>query len=549
MRKASTFVLVALVLAFTGVAAQERVDQDMFWKFRQEGTNNSKILQTVHMLTDVYGPRLTGSPNLKAAGEWAIEQMHAWGLKQGRLEPWDFNRVGWSNERLTAHLVSPVKDALVVEALGWTPATNGVVRGQAVQITLPPRATRATLTAYLDSVKATVKGKMVLIGVPQQVLVSFNPAALRRDDSEVLNQLNAAPQGGPAQQAQQQPAQQQPQQPRGDQPLNNNQLQQQLNQFLVDSGALVRVNDAGRDHGQIRAFNNPAYDVAKAPPTVVMRNEDYGRIWRLVADGRSVELEFDIVNRTHPEGRTSYNVIAEIPGTDKADEVVMLGGHLDSWHAGTGATDNAIGCAVMMEAARILAATGARPRRTVRVALWSGEEQGLLGSQAYVREHFGTAEQPKPEFAKFAGYFNVDNGTGRVRGWTVFGPPAAGTILREAVASLKDLGVLGATTTRSRNRAGTDHTSFNEAGLPGIGAIQDPIEYGSYTWHTNLDTYERIVEDDVKKSAIVVASAVYHLATRDQQLPRFTGDDMPRRPRQQQPQQQQQQPPATGAAR
>jgi carboxypeptidase Q len=554
MRKASTVVLVALVLALTGVAAQERVDQDMFWKFRQEGTNNSKILQTMHMLTDVYGPRLTGSPNLKAAGEWAIEQMHAWGLKQGRLEPWDFNRVGWSNERLTAHLVSPVKDALVVEALGWTPGTNGVVRGQAMQMTLPQRPTRATLSAYLDPLKATVKGKIVLIGVPQQVLVSFNPAALRREDNDVVNTLNAAPPGGPAQQQQQQPAQQPPQaqQPRDEQPLNNNQLQQQLNQFLVDSGALVRVNDAGRDHGQIRAFNNPAYDVTKAPPTVVMRNEDYGRIWRLVADGRSVELEFDIVNRTHPEGRTSYNVIAEIPGTDKADEVVMLGGHLDSWHAATGATDNAIGCAIMMEAARILAATGARPRRTVRVALWSGEEQGLLGSQAYVREHFGTAEQPKPDFAKFAGYFNIDNGTGRVRGWTVFGPPAAGTILRDAVASFKDLGVMGANSTRSRQRGGTDHTSFNEAGLPGIGAIQDPIQYQSYTWHTNLDTYERIVEDDVKKSAIVVASAVYHLAMRDEPLPRFTGDDMPRRP-----QQQQQQPapapapaaaPATGAA-
>jgi hypothetical protein len=549
---------VALGLAFTGVAAQERVDQDMFWKFRQEGTNNSKILQTVHMLTDVYGPRLTGSPNLKAAGEWAIEQLHAWGLKRGRLEPWDFNRAGWSNERLTAHLVSPVKDALVVEALGWTPGTNSVVRGQAMQITLPQRPTRATLSAYLDPLKATVKGKIVLIGVPQQVLVSFNPAALRREDADVLNTLNAARQGGPVQQPAQQPQAQQPAQPREDQPLNNNQLQQQLNQFLVDSGALVRVNDAGRDHGQIRAFNNPAYDVAKAPPTVVMRNEDYGRIWRLVADGRTVELEFDIVNRTHPEGRTSYNVIAEIPGTDKADEVVMLGGHLDSWHAATGATDNAIGCAIMMEAARILAATGARPRRTVRVALWSGEEQGLLGSQAYVREHFGTAEQPKPAFAKFAGYFNVDNGTGRVRGWTVFGPPAAGTILREAVASFKDLGVMGATSTRSRQRGGTDHTSFNEAGLPGIGAIQDPIQYQSYTWHTNLDTYERIVEDDVKKSAIVVASAVYHLAMRDEQLPRFTGDDMPRRP-QQQPQQQQQQPapapapaaatPATGAVR
>ena len=297
----------------------------------------------------------------------------------------------------------------------------------------------------------------------------------------------------------------------------------------------MRINDAGRDHGQIRAFNNAAYDVAKAPPTVVMRNEDYGRIWRLLADGRSVELEFDIVNRTYPEGRTSYNVIAEIPGTDKADEVVMLGGHLDSWHAATGATDNAIGCAVMMEAARILDAIGVKPRRTIRVALWSGEEQGLLGSQAYVKEHFGTAEEPKPEHAKFAGYFNIDTGTGRARGMTVFGPPAAGAILREALAPFKDLGVLGATTTRSRQRGGTDHTSFNEAGLPGIGMLQDPIEYASYTWHTNLDTYERIVEDDVKKSAIVIAAAVYHLAMRDEQLPRFSTDEMPRRPQPQQP--------------
>ena len=548
MRKATTVVVVALVVAaFARTAAEERVDLDMFWKFRQEGIGNSKVLETMHVLTDVYGPRMTGSPNLKAAGEWAIGQMHAWGLKQGRLEPWDFNRDGWTNERLTAHIVSPVKDALVVEALGWTPGTSGAVRGSAMQMTLPQRPTRATLTAFLEPLKASVKGKMVLVGAPQQVLVTFSKPALRRDDSDVMNTLNAAPAGGPPQPqapapAAQPPAATPPARPADDQPLNNNQLQQQLNQFLVDNGALVRINDAGRDHGQIRAFNNPAYDVAKAPPTVVMRNEDYGRIWRLVADGRTVDLEFDIVNRTHPAGRTSYNVIAEIPGSDKADEVVMLGGHLDSWHAGTGATDNAIGCAIMMEAARILTATGAKPRRTVRVALWSGEEQGLLGSQAYVREHFGTVEQPKPEHAKFAGYFNVDNGTGRVRGWTVFGPPAAGTILREAVASLKDLGVMGATTTRSRQRGGTDHTSFNEAGLPGIGAIQDPIEYQTYTWHTNLDTYERIVEDDVKKTAIVVASAVYHLAMRDEPLPRFTKDEMPRRPQQQQPQ-----PPAPAA--
>ena len=217
--------------------------------------------------------------------------------------------------------------------------------------------------------------------------------------------------------------------PAGPQPLTNNQIQEQLNQFLAANGAVVRINDAGRDHGQIRAFSNAAYDVAKAPPTVVMRNEDYGRIWRLLTDKRSVELEFDVVNRAHPEGRTSYNVVAEIPGSDKADEVVMLGGHLDSWHAATGATDNAIGCAVMMEAARILVTIGVQPRRTIRVALWSGEEQGLLGSPAYVKEHFGTAEEPKPAHEKFAGYFSIDNGTGRTRGMTVFGPPAAGAIL------------------------------------------------------------------------------------------------------------------------
>jgi carboxypeptidase Q len=545
MRKRSYAVLAALVLAgAAAVDAQERIDQDVFWKIRQEGTANSKILQTLHMLTDVYGPRLTGSPNLKAAGEWAIEQMHAWGLKHGHLEPWDFARAGWTSERLTAHVVSPVKDALVAEVLAWTPGTNGVIKGEALQLTLPQRPTRDVLTAHLEPLKDAVKGRMVLVGVPQQVLVAFNPPALRRDDAEVLTQLNAPPAG------QQQQQQQQQQERRDAQPLTNNQIQEQLNRFLLESGALVRINDAGRDHGQIRAFQNATYDVAKAPPTVVVRNEDYGRIWRLLADGRRVELEFDIVNRTHPEGRTSYNVIAEIPGTDKADEVVMLGGHLDSWHAGTGATDNAIGCAVMMEAARILAATGARPRRTIRVALWSGEEQGLLGSQAYVREHFGTVEQPKPEFAKFAGYFNIDRGTGRARAMTVFGPPAAGSILREALAPFTDLGILGATTTRSRQRGGTDHTSFNEAGLPGIDVSQDPIQYQSHTWHTNLDTYERIVEDDVKKSAIAIAAAVYHLAMRDEPLPRFTADEMPNRPRQQ-PQQPQQQtpapPPATGA--
>jgi hypothetical protein len=514
------------LVALITLEAQEGVDHDVYWKIRQEGTNNSQILQTLHVLTDVYGPRLTGSPYLKAAGEWAVKQMEAWGLKNTRLEPWDFGRPGWLNERVSAHIVSPVKDQLVSEALGWTPSTDGPVRGPAVLIALPQRPTKAELVAHLDRLKETVKGKIVLVGEHQQLRVTFSPAPRRREDRDLLAQYDP---NAPALPPQAQPGPQTPaaaQPARGD-VLSANQIDEQVNQFLITSGALVRVNDAGRDHGQIRAFANRTYDPSKARPTVVMRNEDYGRISRLLAERASVELEFDIVNRMYPEGRTSYNVIAEIPGTDKADEVVMLGGHLDSWHAGTGATDNAIGCAVTLEAARILQALGLKPRRTIRVALWSGEEQGLLGSQAYVKDHFGSFEAPKPGYAKLAGYFNVDSGTGRARGMTVFGPPAAGAIVRGAIASFKDLGVIGATTTRSRRRGGSDHTSFSEAGLPGIGVQQDPIEYGTYTWHTNLDTYERIVEEDAKTSAIVIAAAAYHLAMRDEPLPRFTNEEMP----------------------
>jgi carboxypeptidase Q len=208
----------------------------------------------------------------------------------------------------------------------------------------------------------------------------------------------------------------------------------------------------------------------------------------------------------------------------------MLGGHLDSWHAATGATDNAIGCAVMMEAARILEAIGVSPRRTIRVALWGGEEQGLLGSKAYVREHFGTFESPKPKFENFAGYFNMDTGTGRLRGATVFGPSPAAAVVREAFAPFEDLGIVGAASTNSRRAGGTDSTSFNEAGLPGISLQLDPIEYQTYTWHTNLDTFERIVAADAQKSAIAVAAAVYHLAMRDEMLPRFSREQMPSRP-------------------
>ncbi len=533
MRKLSTILITTmLIAALLSAQAQERIAQDVYWRIRQEGTDHSQIMHTLHVLTDLYGPRLTGSPNVKAAGEWAIQQMGAWGLKNGHLEPWEFGHPGWVNERLSAHIVSPVKDALVVEALGWTPGTNGPARAAAMQITVPPRPTQEELTDYFDQLRDTVKGKIVLVGPPQKVPVTFNAPPLRREEADLLAQFNPTivpPQeGGGGQQGPPGPAQQQNQQRRVLTPV---QADDQLNDFLLKLGVPVRINDAGRDLGEIRAFANRAYDTSKMPPTVVMRNEDYGRIWRLLDDKQPVELEFDIVNRNYPEGHTSYNTIAEIPGADKADEVVMLGGHLDSWQSATGATDNAIGCAVMMEAVRILTALNLKPRRTIRIALWSGEEQGLLGSQSYVRDHFGTFEDAKPEFAKFGGYFNIDDGTGQARGMTVFGPPAGAAVLREALAPFKDLGVVGANTTRSRQRTRSDFTSFDAAGLPGIFILQDPIQYTSYTWHTNLDTYERVVEGDAIKLAIVIASAVYHLAMRDELLPRFTKDQMPQAPR------------------
>jgi hypothetical protein len=586
-------VLGVVVAAPAAQNATERIDQDMNARIRKEGMENSQILKTMHYLTDVYGPRLTGSPNHENAAKWAVKQMESWGFKNGKLEPFDFGtmgnskviREGWLNEKATGHIISPVKDNLVFEVLGWTPSTNGTVTGQAILIVAPqgpiaetpaPAAgaagagagraaadaqaalaaiaaaqgggrgggvqrlgpTEDEVKAYLASLAPKMKGAIVLVGAPTVVAFQETPPAKRRDDAQTKAQYNpdpnAAAGGGRGAGRQGNPPQAgggrggaPATPPAGPVRLSAGQVNTMINEFVLKSGAAVRINDAGREHGQIRAFSGTGYDLTQNLPTVVLRNEDYGRIARILADGTPVTLEFNIQNRSYPAGKTSYNATAEIPGTDKADEVVMLGGHLDSWHSATGATDNAIGCAVMMEAARILQAIGVKPRRTIRVALWGGEEQGLLGSKAYVEQHFGTAENPKPEWFKFNGYFNVDSGTGRIRGGSIFGPPEASQVLGQFFRQFEDLGVYGATSTSARTTGGTDSTSFNAAGLPGIGLGQDPIEYNSHTWHTNLDTYERIVEADVKKSAIAIASALYHVAMRDQMLPRFTKETMP----------------------
>jgi hypothetical protein len=505
---------------------------DLLSRIRSEAMERSQIMKTMHMFTDVYGPRLTGSPNHKAAADWAVKQMTAWGLENAHLEPWDFKHPGWLNERLTAHLISPVKDPLVCEVLAWTPSTKGTVQASAYQLILPERPTQEQLTMVLNNNKAKVRGKIVLAGKAASIPVNLSPPAKRLTDEQAQQRYgpNARPFSFPTPSPTPTPA------PNAPKPLTNREVDEQLDAFLKANGALVRVNDAGREFRQIRAFNNRTFDVNKVVPTVVMSNEDFGRISRILADGTDVVLEFNIVNRVFPEGATSYNTVAEIRGTDKADEVIMLGGHLDSWHAATGATDNAIGCAIMMEAARILKTLGVKPRRTIRVALWSGEEEGLLGSQAYVKEHFGSFEEPKAGYEKFGGYFNIDSGTGRVRGANVFGPPGAADILREILAPFKDDGVAGAAASRSRRLGGSDNTSFSQAGLPGIGMGQDPIEYQTHTWHTNLDTYERILEDDVKKDAMIVAWSIYQLAMRDDMLPRFSKSEMPPKPPEENPQ-------------
>lgn len=546
---------VAFGLAIAAPAAQsatERIDTEMNARIRKEGMDNSQIMHTMHYLTDVYGPRVTGSPNHEAAAKWVVAEMTRWGFKNGHLEPFEFKTAtvtptgGWLNQKAAGHIISPVKDNLVFEVLAWTPSTKGTVIAPAVQLITPqgpetganapehnncpeikPRfgPTEAQLKAYLASMATKVTGKVVFVGAHNCVpFVEVAPAKRQAEDAWKAR-LGGAGGGG-----------------RGNQPaaggrgnattapegtMTAAQVATAVNDFLVAHGAAVRVNDAAREMGQIRAFQFAGYDPLKTVPTVVLRNEDYGRITRLLADKLPVTLEFTIINRSYPLGKTTYNAIAEIPGTDKADEVVMLGGHLDSWHSATGATDNAIGVATMMEAARILQALGVKPRRTIRVAGWAGEEEGLLGSKAYVAQHFGTAENPKPEFAKFNGYFNIDGGTGQFHLASIFGPAEAGNVLTQLFKPFEDIGIYGATTTTGRTPGGTDSTSFNAAGLPGIGLNQDGIEYNSHTWHTNLDTLERIVEADVKRSAIAIASAVYHIANRDEMLPRFTAATMP----------------------
>jgi carboxypeptidase Q len=504
-------------------AANEKIDSDINWRIRQEETDHSQVMRLVHKLTDIYGPRLTGSPNFNAACEWAISQMKAWGLQNEHLEKWDFGHPGWANDQYSVRVLSPYRALLDARIVAWTPSTKGPVRAQIVQIIPPGRPTKELLEAYLDMVKDKVRDRIVLVGAHVQIPVAFNASVKRLDDSELRTQYDADNTAPPK--APEAPAD-------ALKPLDGRVVDERIDAFLLANRALVKITDSGRPRGQIRVFANRTYNSARAVPSLVIRNEDYGRLSRVLADGSDIEMEIQILNTVYSDP-LSFNAIAEIPGTDQKEQVVMMGGHIDSWHAGVGATDNAAGVAVMMEAARILQKLDAKPRRTIRIALWGGEEQGMLGSKAYVRDHFGSFEWPKPEFPSLSAYVNLDSGTGRVRGAFIFGPPEAAGILRQFLRPFADLGVAGVNSIQNRSYGNTDSQSFNLAGLPGIKLSQDPIEYETDTWHTNLDTYERVLEGDLKQCAIVVASLVYHLATRDEVLPRYERDAMPPPPQNQ----------------
>ena len=567
----------------------EKVDTAMIDKIKEEGLERSQVMDSISYLTDVHGPRLTGSPLTKIAGEWTKEKLAEWGLENSHLESWGPFGRGWTLESCSVNLVEPHYTALIAHPKAWTPSTSKTI--QSVPIYLD-----ASTPEELEKYRGKLGRAIVFISPPREVKALFEAPATRQTDAELLTLANAdpstqrrrgGPPGGPgagapgagapgaggrggrgrnapdgaapAAPADAAPATAQP--PR--EGRGTMQIQADKWQMAYEEGAAVVVEPGRGDGGTVfvqsatmprradpagREGGNPfsmgprpwAVDPPEVLPQLVMAAEHYNRIVRMIQKGSQPKLAIDVESRYHDTDLNSFNIIAEIPGTDLKDEIVMLGGHFDSWHAGTGATDNAIGCGVALEAVRILKAVGAKPRRTIRIALWTGEEQGLLGSQAYVADHFGSrkggpsrggfggggagdAPRPKPtyelktEHEKFSTYFNLDNGTGKIRGIYLQGNEAVRPIFRAWLAPFADM---GATTITSSNTGGTDHQSFDGIGLPGFQFIQDPVEYDTRTHHSSMDVYERIQADDAKQASIIMAAFVYQASMRDEKLPR-----------------------------
>jgi hypothetical protein len=504
----------ALAITFAPVSAQqaERVDLDAVYKIKEEGFQRSRVMEIMSWLTDVYGPRLTNSPGFRKAGDWAVKEMTSWGLVNVKLQPFGPFGRGWANDKFYMMATTPGGSLPVIGyPQAWTSGTNGVVSGDAVFATLD---TPEDLAAW----KGKLKGKILLSAPMRDVPALFEPQAQRYTDSQLrdlesesdaLGRGGRGRAGGPG---------------RGGIVAGGRgqavAFAQTRTQFLKDEGVLATLTPGNGTGGTVFVGGGGSRE-AGAPatiPAVTIAVEHYGRILRTLQKDQPVRIEMEVKN-TFYDDPTSFNVVGELPGTDKADEVVMLGAHFDSWHSGTGATDNAAGSAVMMEAVRILKQAGLPLRRTVRIGLWGGEEQGLIGSRQYVTEMFAdrSTMAVKPAHAKFAGYFNVDNGTGAIRGVYLQGNEAVAPIFD---AWMKPFSNIGMTTLTIRDTGGTDHQAFDAVGLPGFQFIQDPVEYSTRTHHSNMDVYERIQEEDMRKNAVIVAAFVYHAANRDQVLPR-----------------------------
>ena len=508
--------IAGLFLLTFSLFAADTPDLTMQTRIRQEGFRNSKVMETAESLMDEVGPRLTGSQNMKRANEWTRDKLTVLGLSNAHLEEWGPFGRGWSYDSCSLRLVSPDIAQLIAVPRAWTPGTNGPVRGKVVQAKIETKDD-------LEKLKGKLAGKVLLLGDPREFKPHEKPQ-FQRYDEKSLEDLSQYEMPGPSRFNR-------------EAAIKRRQLAMDTLKLLAEEKPLGVIVAGGSDFGTIhvQGAGNQRANEQYPVPSVTVSDEQYARIVRLAEHKKEPELELD-VKATYYDNPQQYNTIAEIPGSSKNGEVVMLGAHLDSWHSGTGATDNGAGTVAVMEAVRILKAIGIQPKRTIRIALWSGEEEGLLGSHAYCEQHFGSkplldpaeASLPsflqkrgpltvKPEQAKVSAYFNLDNGTGKVRGVYTQENAAAVPIFEEWLKPLHDL---GATAITMRNTGGTDHLSFDEVGIPGFQFIQDEVEYETRTHHTNFDTFERLQRDDLMQASVVIATFVWEAANRPEMFPR-----------------------------
>lgn len=465
--------------------AQEPVDQAVIAKIREEGLNRSQVVETFTHFTEVIGPRLTASPAYKAAAEWARERLQAWGLSNPRLEAWDFGR-GWTLDKFTVEMVEPRYMPLIGYPEAWSPATPG-------ELTASPVFLGEKKQPELEQMRGQLKGAIVL---SQPIQTSFERAD-RPQPTEFDHPVAIG----------------QPRPPAGSAPFVT---PQNMARLLRETGAGVVLRPNRGEHGTLFVLGRDNGE--GAVPSVILSAEHYNMIVRMVQRGLNVKLRVNVQTRFLTDDKNGYNVLAELPGSDPAlrDEIVMIGGHLDSWHSSTGATDNADGAAVVLEAMRILKAIGAQPKRTIRMALWGGEEQGLHGSRRYVAKYLaGDANAAARE--KFNVYFNLDPGSGPIYGWYLENNEAVRPIFDAWLAPFRDL---GARRNIIQGIGNTDHLSFTRAGLSGFNPVQDYVDYDVRTHHTNMDTFERVKPADLQQCALVLASFAYHAARRAAKLPR-----------------------------